>query len=135
MKDSDIRGNEAIVEAIREHGVSKGIEHLKYVAIEIMKRMQEGGTLYAASKEPKESEKERELSFYFLPEIEECWNLGYTSKEECDLDGCKDYMEISWTELFGKIIKDPMITGLLLNPSGTRYPIHQNMMTDMLEQI
>ncbi|MBQ7507583.1 MAG: hypothetical protein IJT05_09675 [Lachnospiraceae bacterium] len=123
MKDEKTIGNAALVEAIREHGASKGVEHIPYVAAEIIKRIKEKGTLFVASKD---------LPFFFSEELQECWSIGFTSREECELDSCREYTEISWEELFQRIIDDPLLSGLLLNPHGARYPIPQELMKDIL---
>ena len=133
MNEDNARGNAAIVEVIREHGLSWGVDHIPYVAAEIIYQIEKEGTLFVASKEVNKPGEERELSFFFLKNLKECWSIGYTSREECELDHCKEYAEISWQELFRRILDDPLITGLILNPSGARYPIPQELMKDILE--
>ena len=67
----------------------------------------------------------------FIEALKELWCIACTSREESE--GLGAFREVPWEEFFRTVRDSELMTGAIINPSGKRFVIPQEMMSLILD--
>lgn len=133
MCDGRLSGNEEIEREMKKLNSEFSKEKIPDVMRLFMRRFRDEGTLLVRIFPDSKDYKEETNDYYasYIEELKECWCVGCTNQEESE--GMGAFREVSWEEFFRTVRASSFMTGAVINPSGSRFVVPQEMMGLILD--